>query len=210
MKREQGEILYPCNLGIKTSLDFSDSLVEMLKDFINSAFDSFFYNIYVSNWFLNLHNLRSFRREKFSPKVNSVIVYPTDLFYNSLKTCSDILDRTNIHLGITHLPLYSSTEKNLVFLYGEAHINQKCAVVSTYNLREIQTNLNETNIIFKKRIIKECIHELGHLILGDYHCLNYECVMNYSSNLEKVDNKSIFLCTLCSQRLEDIRESYNF
>ncbi|MEJ2542028.1 MAG: hypothetical protein P8188_19025, partial [Gemmatimonadota bacterium] len=37
-------------------------------------------------------------------------------------------------------------------------------------------------------------------------CLNYECVMNYSSNLEKVDNKSIFLCTLCSQRLEDIRD----
>lgn len=210
MKREQGDILYPCNLGIKISLNFSDSLIISLKDCINSAFDSFFYNIFVNNWFINLHNLETIRREWFAPKASLVILYPTELFYRSLKNCKDLLDKSNIQLGITHLPLYSSTEKNLIFLYGEAYINQKCAVVSTYNLRDIQTNLNEANIIFERRIIKECIHELGHLILGDYHCLNSECVMNYSSNLENIDNKSNFLCTLCSQRLEDIKENYNF
>ena len=210
MKREQGDILYPCNLGIKISLNFSDSLIISLKDCINSVFDSFFYNIFVSDWPINLYDFKALRRELFASKTSSVILYPTELFYRSLKTCKDLLDKSNIQLGITHLPLYSSAEKNLIFLYGEAYINQKCAVVSTYILRDIQTNFNEDNSIFERRIIKECIHELGHLILGDNHCLNSDCVMNYSNNLKKVDAKSIFLCTLCSQRLEDIRENYNF
>jgi predicted Zn-dependent protease len=208
MKREQGDILYPCNLGMKISLNFSDSIMSNLKDCINSAFDSFFYNIFVSNWSLNLHKLRTLRREKFAPKVSSVIVYPTDLFYNSLKNNNNLLNKSNIQLGITHLPLYSSTEENLIFLYGEAYINQKCAVVSTYNLRNYRTN--KADFMFERRLIKECIHELGHIILGNDHCLNSYCVMNYSNNLEKVDNKSIFPCTLCSQKLEIIRENYNF
>ena len=207
-------ILYPCNLGIKFSSEYSESLTENLKKFINLAFDSFFFNIFVSKWSLKQHYLINLGREEIwrtTKKFNeTVILYPTNIFYTSLKVIQNFQYYSTFRIGITNLPLYSSTKKNLIFLYGEAHINQKCAVVSTYNLRDIQINLQNESPIVEERIIKECIHELGHLILGNNHCINSDCVMNYSNNLQKVDEKSIFPCNSCGEKLEEIREIYNF
>ncbi|TFG15136.1 MAG: hypothetical protein EU531_08645 [Promethearchaeota archaeon] len=207
-------MLYPCNLGISLYLNFSESLVENLTENINLAFDSFFYNIFVSNWSMDLKDLLLFGREE--PKElnvklkETVLIYPTDLFYKSLKKVQNLRYLLPLKLGITHLPLYSSTKKNLIFLYGEAHINHKLAVVSTYNLRDLQTNLPKDHGILEKRIVKESIHEIGHLILGNNHCINPDCVMNYSRDLGKVDDKSRFPCNSCNEKLEEIRENYNF
>ena len=207
-------ILYPCNLGITISADFSESLTESLTKFINLVFDSFFYNIFVNKWSLNQHFIVNLGREENIRKNEqfneTVILYPTNIFYTSLKVIQNFHRYSTLRLGITNLPLYSSTKKNLIFLYGEAHINQKCAVVSTYNLRDIQMNLQNEPPVVEERIIKECIHELGHLILGNNHCINSDCVMNYSNNLQKVDQKSIFPCNSCDEKLEEIREIYNF
>ncbi len=207
-------ILYPCNLGITLSADFSESLTENLTRFINGAFDSFFYNIYVNKWSLNQHFIVNLGREENIRKNEqfneTVTLYPTNIFYASLKRIQNLHRYSTFRLGITNLPLYSSTKKNLIFLYGEAHINRKCAVVSTYNLRDIQMNLQNEPPIVKERIIKESIHELGHLILGNNHCINSDCVMNYSNNLQKVDEKSIFPCNSCDEKLKEIREIYNF
>jgi len=208
------DFLYPCNLRIKISPDFSESLIGNLKEFINLAFDSFFYNIFVSNWLIDLNNLMNFRRKE--PKAETIklnetiLLYPTDLFYDSLKEMQKFHYLSAIDLGITHLPLYSSTEKNLIFLYGEAHFNRKCAVVSTYSLRDFQSIIAKKHTLIEKRIVKESIHEIGHLILGISHCINPDCVMNYSTNLEKVDNKQVFLCDSCHEKLEVIRGNYNF
>lgn len=211
---EYRDIIYPCNLGIKFSSDYSESLTENLKKFINLAFDSFFYNIFVNKWSLKQHYLINLGREENIQKNEqfneTVILYPTNIFYASLKLIQNFHRYSTLRLGITNLPLYSSTKKNLIFLYGEAHINQKCAVVSTYNLRDIEMNLQIEPPIVEERIIKECIHELGHLILGNNHCNNSYCVMNYSNNLQKVDEKSIFPCNSCDEKLEEIRENYNF
>ena len=62
----------------------------------------------------------------------------------------------------------------------------------------------------EKRIIKESVHEIGHLILGIKHCINPKCVMNYSNCLKEVDKKNVLLCDICNEKLEAIRENYNF
>jgi len=214
VRNELRDLLYPCNLGIKLSTDFSKSLAENLSKFINLAFDSFFYNIFVSEWNINHHYLINLGREENIRKNEqfneTVILYPTNIFYTSLKLLHYFHDYSTLRLGITNLPLYSSAKKNLLFLYGEAHINQKCAVVSSYNLREIQMDLQIEHPVVEQRIIKECIHEIGHLILGINHCINPDCVMNYSNNLQKVDEKTSFPCNSCYAKLEEIREIYNF
>jgi len=207
-------MLYPCNLGINLFLNFSESLIENLTENINLAFDSFFYNIFVSNWSMDLKDLLLFGREE--PKElnlklkETVLIYPTDLFYKSLKKVQNLRYLLPLKLGITHLPLYSSTKRNLIFLYGEAHINHKLAVVSTYNLGDLQTNLAKDYGILEKRIVKESIHEIGHLILGNNHCVNPDCVMNYSRDLGNVDDKSTLPCNSCNEKLEEIRDNFNF
>ena len=207
-------MLFPCNLGINMFLNSSETLTQNLIENINLAFDSFFYNIFLSNWSLDSKDLITFGREEFKqnsiPFKETVLVYPTDLFYKSLNKIQNIRYLLPLKLGITHLPLYSSTHSNLIFLYGEAHISQKLALVSTYNLQDFETILHSKHDILEKRIIKESIHEIGHIILGVDHCIDTNCVMNYSRNLEKVDDKSIFLCNSCIEKLEEIRENYNF
>ncbi len=209
-KKDYRNLLFPCNLGISLSADFSESLTENLTRIINLVFDSFFYNIFVKKWNLNQNFIVNLGREENIRKDETVLLYPTNMFYASLILIQNFHRYPTLRLGITNLPLYSSTKKNLIFLYGEAHINQKCAVVSTYNLRDIQMNLQNELPIVEERIIKESIHELGHLILGNNHCINSDCVMNYSNNLQRVDEKSIFPCNSCDEKLEEIREIYNF
>ncbi len=124
----------------------------------------------------------------------------------------DVLFEYNldIGLGLTNLPIYSSSNENLLFLFGEAHIKYMCAVVSTHNLIEL---FNFEDFKLKKierRIYKEVIHEIGHLILDYGHCLNDYCVMRFSKNIKEIDSKSIYLCEKCKLKLEKVRVRDNF
>ncbi len=209
------QILYPCNLGIKLYHNYSESLIDELINSINLVYDSFFYDIVLyEQCEINLTNLMNVGRNEIldtnEHSIQTIMVYPTQYFYNSLTDGKESFNSLQIKLGITDLPLYSSTYENLIFLYGEAHLNEKCAIVSSYNLGDFESTHNKEHHSVEERIIKESIHEIGHLILGDLHCLNSICVMNYSNNLQKVDKKSASLCIVCEEKLEVIREHHNF
>ena len=60
------------------------------------------------------------------------------------------------------------------------------------------------------RILKEILHEVGHLILGPDHCLNNSCVMRFSKDIKEIDDKSNELCEPCKIKSEKIREQFNF
>ena len=188
--------------------------MKKLIDAINLAFEYFFYNIFISKWSIDLSNIRNYGREESNGDKNEsnnrVLGFPTDLFYNYLKNSQGFANQLAVDLGIINFPLYSSNKNNLIFLYGEAHLNRKCALVSTYNLGNFQSIISNEYNRFEKRIIKESIHEIGHLILGIEHCINSECVMNYSDSLKKVDKKNMLPCDCCNDKLESIRENYNF
>jgi len=200
--------LYPCYLGVLFFGKISTPILEKLKIHIELVFDSFFFDIIfigdkkLDTCLYNLHTKKEFNLlDRTSAKV---ILYPTNNFYSSIRTQMSE-KKIAVGLGLTNVPIYSSSDEKLLFLFGEANLKYSCAIVSTHNL--LDSNKSET---VEKRIIKEAIHEIGHLILGFEHCLNDNCVMRFSANIEKIDRKSIHLCEKCKSELKNIRTINNF
>lgn len=101
-------------------------------------------------------------------------------------------DNENIKLVITDYDIY---HPGYNFLFGLALPKSKKAVVSLYRLR------SDDFCLELERIIKESIHELGH-ILGLNHCWTPRCVMNFSNTIWEVDEKNTRFCNKCKQTLE--------
>ena len=206
------KLLLPCYLGILFCGDFEiNNLFNKIKIYLNTVYDSFFFdirNLGAYNFTAELFSKGVKREYKEMKKSSGVIkIHPTNKFYQIL-----INKRNEESLGmiiaLTDLPIYSSSEDNILFLFGETHLKHRCCVVSSLKLREL--GKNENNKLFETRIVKEIIHEVGHLILGSNHCPNEVCVMRFSKNVDEVDNKSLDLCDLCNTKLLGIQDSHNF
>jgi archaemetzincin len=101
----------------------------------------------------------------------------------------------NILLGLTSVDLYIPI---LTFVFGEAHLDGHCAVVSYHRLRQEFYGLPADPELLEERIVKEAIHEVGHT-LGLHHCEDYECVMASSHAVEWLDMKYREICDHCRQ-----------
>jgi archaemetzincin len=118
--------------------------------------------------------------------------------YNS----SQILDFLERHfegriLGITNEDLYT---EGLNFIFGQAKLKGRVAVVSIARLDPRFWNLPEDKNLLEKRAVKECIHEIGHT-LGLEHCRTKGCVMTFSNTVGEVDKKTKYLCNMCKLQL---------
>ncbi len=96
-------------------------------------------------------------------------------------------------LAVTGLDLYIPV---LTFVFGEARLNGQCAVVSSYRLDNKFYGLPDNRALLQERLVKECIHELGHTY-GLSHCHSPECVMQSSTYVEEIDFKSSRFCDMC-------------
>ncbi len=96
-------------------------------------------------------------------------------------------------LAITGVDLY---DKPLNFVFGQAEMGGKAAVVSLHRLRSPDRDL------FLQRALKEVVHELGHTN-GLEHCPDKGCVMHFSNTLEDTDLKGPGFCSNCGSRLPD-------
>lgn len=102
----------------------------------------------------------------------------------------------NIHLlGITALDLYVPV---LTFVFGEAQLDGRCALVSLHRLREEFYGLPPSNDRLHERLVKEAVHELGHTF-GLRHCSDWRCVMTSSHAVERLDLKTARFCPTCHQ-----------
>ena len=102
-------------------------------------------------------------------------------------------------LGLTAEDLYIPI---FTFVFGEAQLDGKAAVISTFRLRGDADGSTPPKSPVLGRILKLSLHELGHTF-GLEHCREDGCVMGFSSNLEKLDQKNIAFCDYCQILLTD-------
>ncbi len=100
-------------------------------------------------------------------------------------------------LGVTSGDLFVPV---LTYVFGEAQLDGKVAVVSSHRLREEAYGLASNKKLLHFRLVKEAIHELGHAF-GLLHCNNYLCVMHSSTGVEEIDLKTDKLCQECTGKL---------
>jgi len=100
-------------------------------------------------------------------------------------------------LGVSQLDLFMPI---LTFVFGEAQIEDKCAVVSVHRLQQEFYGLPSDRQRMQERLLKEAIHELGHT-LGLMHCRDYGCAMAASHSVEWIDIKSTEFCGDCFARV---------
>lgn len=89
----------------------------------------------------------------------------------------------------------------LTFVFGEAQVEGKVAIVSNYRLRDELYGLPKNPEQLKERLEKEAIHELGHTF-GLVHCREPSCVMYSYTYAEEIDFKSKDPCKTCVSLLE--------
>ncbi len=100
-------------------------------------------------------------------------------------------------LGITDVDLCIPV---LTFVFGEAQVDGLAAVVSTARLRLTYDERPAPPALMEARLLKECLHELGHTF-GLVHCPDGTCVMSRSNSVLDVDQKRAGFCRDCRQRL---------
>lgn len=96
-------------------------------------------------------------------------------------------------LGVAAVDLYIPI---LTFVFGEAQMGGPCAVLSSHRLRQEFYGLPSDPELFRSRLIKEAVHELGHT-LSLPHCDDYRCLMASSHAVEWIDLKESVLCEAC-------------
>jgi len=96
-------------------------------------------------------------------------------------------------LGVTERDLYIPI---LTFVFGEAQLEGRCAVVSVHRLRQEFYGLPADPLLLRERLLKEAVHELGHT-LGLRHCESYRCAMSASHSVEWIDLKDPAFCATC-------------
>lgn len=103
-------------------------------------------------------------------------------------------------LGITEVDLYVPY---LNYIFGQAKIKGKEAVISLARLSNTFYGLPENLNLFKERALKEAVHELGHTF-GLEHCFNLRCVMHFSNSLKDTDYKDYRFCNICQSKISNI------
>jgi predicted Zn-dependent protease len=207
------KLILPCHLGVLFYGEINDKLFTQIAHSLNEVYDSFFFeirNLGQFNFPKELYSKGVKTEHKELRKTNDKLsMHPTNKFYQVL-----IDKRRKENLGLiillTDLPIYSSSDDNILFLFGETHLKHRCSIVSTLKLKEQFYYRQKNESLFNERIIKEFCHEIGHILLGSDHCEENSCVMKFSNNIEEIDKKSYELCQRCKIKLSEIRHDFNF
>jgi len=98
-------------------------------------------------------------------------------------------------LLVTDKDLYAA---GLNFVFGLAW--RGVAVISSHRLRQEFYGYPPDRELFLERIVKEAVHEVGHLH-GLTHCSDKSCVMAFSNSILDTDRKTSRLCRKCLAKL---------
>ena len=93
--------------------------------------------------------------------------------------------------------------KNRLSLVDDGFLDRpRLALISLYRLRESFYLRPENKTLFKERLFKITIHEIGHQ-LGLKKCEN-DCIMKCKHTITEVDEKSSQFCEKCNEYLHSL------
>ena len=96
----------------------------------------------------------------------------------------------DVILGVIDRDLYVP---ELNFVFGEADVLARIAVIGLSRLRQEYYGLEPDRDLFLLRASKEAIHEVGHTC-GLGHCPDPRCIMHFSNRLGDTDAKEPGFC----------------
>ena len=105
-------------------------------------------------------------------------------------------------LGVTERDLFVPV---LSFVYGQAQLGGKVAVVSLARLRPEFHGLPRSPEALARRAAAEAVHEVGHTF-GLVHCPDRRCPMSLSVDIPDLDGKGTTPCPACRVMIEGGRE----
>lgn len=100
-------------------------------------------------------------------------------------------------LGVANVDLFAP---GLNFVFGQAETAGKRALISLTRLRQEFYGLSLDENLFRERVLKEAVHELGHTY-GLGHCIDPSCVMHFSNSLLDTDLKGWNFCPTCHEKV---------
>jgi archaemetzincin len=90
----------------------------------------------------------------------------------------------------------------LTYVYGEAEVGGKVAVVSTFRLWQNDDGSPTSKERYYERLAKVALHEVAHTF-SLYHCENRHCIMHFSPKIQELDQIVPSFCDRCSFMLRE-------
>lgn len=110
----------------------------------------------------------------------------------ALPGCRKILGVLSVDL---FLPIFTH-------VFGEAREGGKCALVSLYRLKRDTEGLEVSTELLVDRAAKVALHEVAHLF-SVAHCMDRNCLMHFSMNLQELDEIPTEFCSYCKAYLSE-------
>jgi archaemetzincin len=104
-------------------------------------------------------------------------------------------------LGVTERDLFVPV---LSFVYGQAQLGGRVAIVSLARLRPEFHGLPGSSEVLARRAAAEAVHEVGHTF-GLVHCPDRACPMSLSTDLPDLDGKTATPCPACRVLIQGSR-----
>lgn len=90
----------------------------------------------------------------------------------------------------------------LTYVYGEAEVGGKVAVVSTFRLSQSEDGSPTTKECYYERLAKVALHEVAHTF-SLYHCDDPRCLMHFSPRIHELDRIALSFCDRCEFMLRE-------
>ncbi len=140
--------------------------------------------------------------ERMSPKLDLAAAYSTSRHQysaeNLMAQLVNIAPGDGKILAMVDVDIFVPI---FTFIFGEAQLGGKAALLSTWRLRPEVYGEAHDKALFMERVFKEAMHELGHAF-GLKHCYTPGCVMNFSPTIDHVDEKGFKFCPVCTRGLQ--------